>query len=222
MQMRLLIQPLLFHPLAIACVSAAVGAGAVICFTEIPRLQSADAAAWASAVATTGAVVAALYVGLAPEKARRKASVQRAWAMTQWAEGALGMQLVHLGQAIAYMRAPVLHAPGRAAVVQQLQVLDAGPVRALVDHFDALDPLIIRSAGRCVIDMERGIQTMRNLAQVPSDAALDMDGMRDIFFDVYMSMDDAREAFAKLVYGSAEKSNEPVEVKIARARRTGG
>lgn len=222
MQKHLKVKSLFANRAVIASYSAAFGAIAVICFTRVPSVSSANAAAWASAIATTVAVVVALYVGLAPEKARREASSRRALAVTQWAEGAVGLQLVHVGNAIVQMREPILDSAGKVAVVQQLQVLNAGPVRALVDYFDVLDPALIHSAGRCVIDIERGIQIARNIAERPPENALDMDGVRDMFVHVYRSMADARDVFSKLVYGSAAQSNEPTEVTIARAQAAAG
>ncbi len=211
------IHELIRRPVILGPVAAALGGGAAVCILGIPELWSSEAAGWASAVGTTAAAGVALYVGLAPERARRSAAYRRAWAVMQWAEGALGTQLVHLGHAIELMRPDLVYAEERRKLCSELDILDAGPVRMLVDYFDALDADTIRSAGRCVIDMERAIQTARNIKNVQEKSVLDMDGIRDIFFDVYMSMDDTRMDFARLIYGAVERYPEPIEVTKARA-----
>ncbi|WP_279209083.1 hypothetical protein [Stenotrophomonas indicatrix] len=207
-----------FQPHVLAPVSAALGAGAAVCLLGIPSLWTAEAAGWASAVGTTAAAIVALYVGIAPERARRKASAKRALAVTQWADGSLGRQLVHLKYAIENMRGGVLDSEGRAKVIEDLAVLDATSVRALVDYFDSLGPEVVGPAGRCVIDIEAAIQTMCNMRSLPTDTALDMDGVREIFIDAYMSIDDARIAFATQVYGTVESFPPPIEVVVARAK----
>ncbi len=58
------------RPLVLAPSAAAVGAAAVICVLGIPQLWTPEAAGWASAVGTCGAVVVAL--GLALDEARRR------------------------------------------------------------------------------------------------------------------------------------------------------
>ncbi|MBN5087889.1 hypothetical protein JY460_07190 [Stenotrophomonas maltophilia] len=183
----------------------------------IPKLWTAEAAGWASAFGTTVAATVALYVGIAPEVARRKASTKRALAVTQWAEGSLGRQLVHLKYAIEAMRAAVLNHEERALVVDDLGVLDATPVRSMVDYFDSLGPEVVRHAGRCVIDIEAAVQSTRNMKSLPRDSTLGMDGTREIFINAYMSIDDARIAFATLVYGEVESFSPPIEVVMARA-----
>lgn len=61
----------LMRPIVLAPVSVAVGACAAFGFATFPKLSSADAAAWASAIGTVAAVFVALGLALAEGRRRR-------------------------------------------------------------------------------------------------------------------------------------------------------
>jgi hypothetical protein len=56
----------------VGSVSAALGAGIVICVLGVPLLWTPEAAGWASAIGTTAAVAVALYLGFLPHTGRKR------------------------------------------------------------------------------------------------------------------------------------------------------
>lgn len=186
----------------------------------VPRMWTAEAAGWASAIATSVAVVVALAVGVLPEINRRRESYARALGQLHLTETSLETQLVHLGRAIGVSQAAAFDYHVRQQVLAELEHFDPPVVAGLLNFSEHLGSDAFKATARCAVDMQR-VQTLVSQFKSTPVAVVVQGGrwLSEYLVAAYLSMDDARIAYSA-VLGRAPNDipDVPVQVRVARRR----
>ncbi|MBB5860206.1 hypothetical protein [Xanthomonas arboricola] len=207
-------------PWFLAPVCLAIGAAVPLMILGVPKLWTAEAAGWASAVATTLAATIALTVGLLPELNRRREGWVRALAKLHLAEMSLEVQLVHVGRAIELSRSEHLASTRLAAIHREMQSINSAPLHSLL-----LDGAHFNKAGfaatcRCVVDVERVKALTDHFDQAPPQHYIEGSWFRDLAVDLYLTIDETRKTYAfALEREPSDVPNVPTEVEV-RQRKT--
>ena len=197
-----------------------VGGAVATAILGVPQLWTAEASGWASAIATSFAVVVALAVGVLPEANRRRESYARALAQLHLTETSLETQLLHLDRAIAVSQAAAFDFHVRQQVLAELEHFDPPVVAVLLNFAEHLGTDAFRATARCAVDMQR-VQTLVSQFKSTPVAAVVQGGrwLSEYLVAAYLSMDDARIAYsAVLGRPPSDVPDVPVQVRAARHR----
>lgn len=199
------------------------GAGSAVAtaILGIPQMWTAEAAGWASAIATSLAVVVALAVGVLPEVNRRRESYARALGQMHLAETALETQLVHLARAIAVSQAAAFDFNVRQQVLAEMEHFDPPVVVGLLNFSEHLGSDAFKATARCAVDMQRVQALVSQFKSTPITAVVEGGRwLSEYLVNAYLSMDDARIAYSA-VLGRAPNDIPDVPVRVRAARRRG-
>ncbi len=202
------LRALLARPLVVAMLSAGVGAAVVVCLLGIPKLWSAEAAGWASAVGTTLAAVVALYVGLAPHRATRADHVARARAISVIVYGRLTRQLLDLESVrLVCIRSDVDDV--LFAIAIEHMSVDPAFSDPLLPYFDVIDNEITSSLAAAVADLEAA----KGLLRVSEDlGAVQAPRIASILDAANQSLRRTRTLLAPFAKGVGPASEDDVDV----------
>lgn len=143
----------LLRPAPLALLSFGAGIAVTFLMAGIPISWSADVANWASAGATTAAVVVALYVGVAPHRENRASYVRRARAVGMVVYGRFMRQEMHLEAARRLCESAEM-SDFLFDLVRENLVSDPKCADVLIPYFDALPDEVASAVAAAIADLE--------------------------------------------------------------------
>lgn len=199
-----------------------LGSGALIstAITGIPKLWSAEAAGWASAIGTTLAAVVALFVGVVPEINRRREAEIRSFVQMSLAVSDLETQLLHVNGAIVESRNLIYDFATRKRLVDHMDFVNPAGVQMLLSFAEHLPPKVLTATTGSVSDMQRVASLMRKFSGVdPAGEIEGGDWMTSTLVLAHISMNEARVAMTQALGREVvELPDVPDEVKRAERR----
>lgn len=151
----------------LSLISVAIGAGLVGLVVQVPPLWTAEAAGWASAIATTGAAVVALYVGLLPSRQAAKARQRIADSVLKLLVAEATEQSFYLSCSVGYLSRNDVVGVGFNQARKFAERMDADPFKEALPYFDSLPPEVVESVTRAIVTIQRNT---RLIAATPESA----------------------------------------------------
>ncbi|WP_285445521.1 hypothetical protein [Xanthomonas sp. fls2-241-TYG-148] len=197
----------LVRPLPLSFIAFAFGAAAAALLLGVPRLWTAEAAGWASAVATTAAVLVALYVGLAPQKAQRADHVRRARAIgtvvnARFLRMESNLSVVHRLSTTGPVDREIW------ALIIPLLKVDPRCADELLPYFDGMSDEVASAVAAAMADIEWAQPNLEPYG-IPGLAALEAERLGEDLDPLIRSLQRARRNLEPFVTGSPALDIEP-------------
>ncbi|HHA2620878.1 TPA: hypothetical protein ACOECG_004402 [Stenotrophomonas maltophilia] len=182
-------------------VSAGIGAGLVVLVLGVPRLWTAEAAGWASAVATTGAAFVALYVGLLPSRQSAKARQKIADSVLKLLVAEATEQSFYVSCSVAYLSRSDVIGAGFNHARKFAERMDAEPFKEALPYFDALPPEIVELITIAIVTIQRNTRLISATPESAATATLGSETltMAKSLKKVMDSLDDFRRAAGHII-----------------------
>ncbi|MBD3825639.1 hypothetical protein [Stenotrophomonas sp.] len=146
---------ILKRPIIIGSAFAALGVAAVILILGIPKLWTAEAAGWASAIATSCAALVALYVGLTPSRDAARARQRIADSVLKLMIAEASEQSFYLKCAVGYLRREDVVGVGFNHARRFSQRMDLAPFKEALPYFDAMSPDVVEAVTYVIVAIQR-------------------------------------------------------------------
>lgn len=175
---------------------------------------------WAAAVVTVAAVLVAFYVGTWPvvHAAKQRARIGRVEARVAAVD--LGIQALHIGAGLQLLDRNLCYQHVFNVAVAQFRVLSPSSCERVVPFLDCLPRSLEQDIANTIANMSIGVRGLERVPE-PRGGAVDVQGIRTVYEDVFNTIESCRRALADAAGGGfqAESLEEALPVLVAQLRK---